>query len=128
MDLEYIPKDIQMIIYAYKHSAEMYDISQEFKRWFEIKIKDGQEYSCNLYGCAAFNFRTIGRTYYFSVFNMFQNSCSNPISTLCERMRQELNPHLFPLNKFHQVQANESHITNQTSEQWRQAYIIEFHL
>lgn len=71
---KFFPKEITLLIYEYKHSAEMYDISQEFNRWFEISTKYGEERACNLYGCAAFNFRRIGKAYYSSIFNIFQAS------------------------------------------------------
>lgn len=109
----FFPKDICMIIWEYKHSAEMYDIAQEYKRWFYV---DG--YIRNLYKVPAFNHRPKICSAY--IYNIFQPNCHRPVGILCFEI---LCHSVYSKNDLE----NYKNFWFETKN-WRQLYIDKFNL
>lgn len=82
---KYLPKELEALICEYKHSAEMYDIAQEYKRWF---FQDIYDRSMNLFKMTAFNYRTAGGSYIY-IYSIFQSYTNLPSAILCPRLLNE---------------------------------------
>lgn len=96
----------------------MYDIAQEFKKWFYLRPKD--EIPCNLHDYPAFNYRDVTSRVYYSIFSIFQPNCCLSNADLCQRM------HLESLHIRYRGGEKPPIDTNKTN--WRQAYILKFNL
>lgn len=113
----YFPKDIEMIIWEYKHSAEIYEVAQEFKRWFMFPndlIRFADLMLLNLYAYPAVNYRMPKKSSN-CIFNMFQSNCDNPIAYLCAKMSDEFCGY-------------KPNVCLSYENNWRRDYITKFNL
>lgn len=122
----YLSREIQMMIWEYKHSGEMYDVAQQFKQWFPFHDVTTQ----NLYRVNAFNYRH-NRHNNFNIYNIFQE-CAVAVAELPLRMIKEFNirDNSWKIDSYDE----EFHIPvtgtiiNNNKLNWRQIYMDTFHL
>lgn len=122
MDI-YFPPEIEQIIWGYKHSAEMYDVALQFKKWFYVEEDsvDGRLLTCiNLYGYPAFNYRP--RPYINDfIFNIFQANSHEPVGFFGTKTIDLDYCKLFEFNTIPNLDENRK-------INWRQQYIDRFNL
>lgn len=133
MALKCLPKDLEVLIWEYKHSADMYDIAQEFKRWFPLEHNDSESYnySKTLYDMIAFNFRVCfysGENHHHYIFNIFHplgpiGSVLQPSAYLPTRLLKEFNNNY----DFTEIDLNKSFEKNLQAK-FRRLYITNFNL
>lgn len=120
---KYLPKEIEKLIWEYKHSAEMYDVTLQFKKWFYANDSyyDGNFLNgMNLYNYPAFNYRT--RLYKTDlIFNIFQARGNKPVGLYGIKIFGLDECKEFGLETIPQFDENRK-------IDWRQEYIDQFNL
>lgn len=110
-----LPKELLNLIWEYKHSAKMYDVAMEFKKWFYLP--DTGEVPFNLYNIEAFNYRMCEPPWYF-ICNIFQDG-GLPVGVFGQIPKDQMTKYM--RNKLLKIEENRK-------VNWRQEYIDTFDL
>lgn len=114
-----LPKELENLIWEYKHSAEMYDVMMEFKKWFHLPYAGAGPF--NLYNTEAFNYRAKmyeAEPWYF-ICSIFQADSGRPVDIFGQIPEHVMTEHI--MDRLLNLDANRKF-------NWRRKYIDCFEL